>query len=370
VRTAEKRRLIVIGPVPPPIHGVAVSTLLALENPVLRGWFRVEHVDTSDHRSSGNIGKWDVVNVLLALRHAWALFRRTRSERGVVYLPLSQNTAAFLRDSLFIHVATLSRWRVAAHLRGGEFRDFYTSRPWPLRIWIRFSLRRLESIAVMGASLRSLFEGVVPGERIAVVPNGTPDVGLVEDAPRDETVLFLSNLRRRKGVVEALEAALLVVREHPTARFVFVGEWEDVELERTLRARAREANGRIHFLRPVAGDAKRELLLSSSIFLFPPVQPEGHPRVVLEAMAAGLPVVTTDRGAIAETVTDGETGFVLGEPAPDRLADCVLSLLRDGALRKSMADASRRRYLSCFTQSEADRVLADWLNAVAAGADR
>jgi glycosyltransferase involved in cell wall biosynthesis len=85
---------------------------------------------------------------------------------------------------------------------------------------------------------------------------------------------------------------------------------------------------------------------------------------VLEALAAGVPVVTTDRGAIGETVTDGENGFVLDDPNPDVLAACVLTLLDDPKLRARFSRAARDAYLERFTQAQADRVLCDWLAAV------
>lgn len=356
-----KRPLIVIGPLPPPVHGVTVSTSLVLANGVLRERFDVVHVDTSDHRRRGNVGRWEAKNVELGLRSLVRLLRSLRGPRGVVYLPLSQNTPAFLRDSLFIHAASARGWTVAAHLRGGEFRSFYEARSEPLRFWIRSTLDRLDSVAVMGSSLCWMFEGLVASSRVAVVPNGTP-TPQPNGARRDpRTVLFLSNLRRRKGIVEAVDAALLVTREHPAARFLFVGEWEDAELERELRARCATAGSRIQFLEPVTGPSKDQLLASSALLLFPPRAAEGHPRVVLECLAAGLPVVTTNRGAIAETVVDGDSGFVLEDPVPDKLADRVLRLLIDDAARDRMGEAARARHLRAFTQAEADRRLANWL---------
>jgi glycosyltransferase involved in cell wall biosynthesis len=91
---------------------------------------------------------------------------------------------------------------------------------------------------------------------------------------------------------------------------------------------------------------------------------------VLEAIAAGLPVVTTNRGAIAETLTDGESGFILNEPVPEQLADRMIELLGDAKLRERMGNAGRARYLADFTQEEADRKLVDWLSDVAATFDR
>ena len=295
-------RLIVVGPLPPPVHGVTVSTSLVLANPILRERFRVEHLDTSDPRSTtANIGRWDVTNVRLALQQTAALARLLRGRRGVLYLPLSQSGAGFLRDSLFVALGALSGWRVCAHLRGSDFRSFYDAQGALSRAWIRSTLQRLSSIAVMGDSLRWLFDGLVPPERVVAVPNGTPDVArsIAHDG-WPATVLFLSNLRRRKGVVQAVDAALQVAGTEPDTRFVFAGEWEDPELEIELHKRASAAQGRIRFLPPVNGRAKDELFGSSSIFLFPPVEPEGHPRVVLEAMSAGLPgrydCARSDRG--------------------------------------------------------------------------
>lgn len=359
-------RLVVIGPMPPPFHGVAVSTSLVLANPVLRERFAVAHVDTTDRRSLGNIGRWDLGNVVLGLQALARLQRLLRGTPGVLYLPLSASPGGFMRDSLFIHLASLRGWRVAAHLRGGEeFQDFYRGQPRPMRWWIRHTLSRVDSMGVMGNSLRSLFDGLVPRERVAVVSNGTPDIPSDGSESRNGTVLFLSNLFARKGLVESVRAAHLVIDRHPNARFLFVGAWDDRDLEQRVRALAGPAGDRIRFLPPVSGDRKRELLLSSSVLLFPPVKSEGHPRVVLEAMAAGMPLVTTDRGTIAETVTDGESAFVLDHPDPQRLAECVLRLLEDDGLRDEMGRAGRMRYLSEYTQEKADARLADWLERLA-----
>jgi glycosyltransferase involved in cell wall biosynthesis len=281
-----------------------------------------------------------------------------------VYLPLSQGSGGFLRDSLFIHAAARRDWRVAVHLRGGEFDRFYAAQPAPFRWWTRRTLRSVSSIAVMGDSLKHLFDGLVAPERVAVVPNGTPEPRLPSGERDSRRGLFLSNLRRRKGLLEAVQAAVLVAQRAPEARFTFVGEWESDEVELKARALAQAANGRIVFLPKTVGAEKDALLAESGFLLFPPAEPEGHPRVVLEALAAGLPVITTDRGTIAETVVDGESGFVLPEPDPQQLAARALLLLKDRELWLRMSQAARARYLERFTQAEADRRLAQWLKEV------
>lgn len=357
-----KPPLVVIGPVPPPVHGVTISTSLVLGNEHLREHFDVHHLDTSDRRASlQNIGRWDIVNVLLGLKNALQLALQLRGPSGVVYLPISQSAPAFLRDSLFIHVAALQGWRVALHLRGSEFDEFYDTAPPLLRRWIRCTFRCVTSVAVMGESLRHLFDALVRADRIAVVPNGTPDFPLDPDVREPHTVLCLGNLLERKGLYESLDAALRIVAGHPGARVVFAGQFRTAGEAAAARERVAAAAGRIEFLPPVAGFAKRAVLQRASLLLFPPVRPEGHPRVILEAMAAGMPVVTTDRGAIAETVLDGVTGYVLPDPDPAALADRVLAILHDDDLRRRMSEAARNRYLERYTQPLADELLARWL---------
>jgi glycosyltransferase involved in cell wall biosynthesis len=354
-----KRTLIVLGPLPPPVHGVAVSTQLVLANPRLQTTFDVEHVDTTDPRSISNMGRWDVVNVALGLRNLLDLVRRLRRPHGLVYLPLSETVGGFVRDSLFILAASVSGWRTAVHCRNSTFRDFYGSRNSLMKTWIRFTLRRIDAVAVLGESLRDLFAGLIPPDRIAVVPNGTPD-SQASAEPIEKRVLYLSNLSRKKGADIAVNTAIRVLSRHPDAEFFFAGAWEDATFEREVRGLAETIDGRrIKFLPPVTGQEKEELLSSAWVLLFPVVRGEGHPRIVLEALAAGVPVVTTDRATIRDTV--GGAGYVLPHPDPAELADRVCALVEEPALRQRLSREARQRYLERYTQEQADQRLAEWL---------
>ena len=147
--------------------------------------------------------------------------------------------------------------------------------------------------------------------------------------------------------------------------FVFAGGWESDEFESEVRALAEPLGTRIRFVGPVVGDAKSTLMASARVLLFPIAWGEGHPRIVLESMAAGLPVVTTDRATIKETLVDGESGFVLDDPDPIAIARCAARVLRDDTLRKAISEGARERYEALFTQELADRALAAWLTSLA-----
>ena len=90
-----------------------------------------------------------------------------------------------------------------------------------------------------------------------------------------------------------------------------------------------------------------ELLAHSDVFVLSS-RSEGFPVSVLEAMAAGLPVVATDVGGVAEAVEDGETGLLVPATDAEALARALERLLADGELRRRLGAAGRARALSLF----------------------
>lgn len=355
-----------VGPIPPPAHGVAVSTTLVLQNPYLRSHFEVEHVDTSDRRGIANIGTWDWWNVWFGISTVARFSRVVGGPRAVVYLPISQGIPGFVRDSLLIAVAHVRGSTVAIHLRGGEFLDFYLrlSKPW--RRWVRWTLGMVDRVAVVSPRHRYLFGSWFSGDEIAVVPNGTPDPFVGGPPARHATrptILFLSHFRARKGIVEAAEAAVRLLEEGQDIDFVFAGDWEDEALRTRVMRRIGGWEEKIRFVAASDDLAKKELLASADVMLFPPNKREGHPRVVLEAMAAGLPIITTRQAGIDDTVTDDVDGIIT-DASPPALAAALKELVNDPSRRRQMGAFARQTYSRRFLQEIADERLADWLRTM------
>jgi glycosyltransferase involved in cell wall biosynthesis len=114
----------------------------------------------------------------------------------------------------------------------------------------------------------------------------------------------------------------------------------------------------------VNGDKKYQLLSNSDIFIFPPKEPEGHPYVIVEAMAAGLPIISTDKGAITESVKEGINGFIIEPGKPVQIAEKIAFLLEHPDIRLAMAGESRRLYEENFTEEKMVNKLHDIFNAV------
>lgn len=321
------------------------------------GW-EVVHVDTSDPRSVDNIGKFDLGNVVLALRHAGDFLRMLfRTRPDVVYVPLSQGVAGFARDALFLFAARLSAARVVVHAHGGQYQEFYRRMPTLVRAIMRLSLARVHLIIVLADGQRRQFDGWAPrSTKVEVIPNGVRDEWPTA-APRRPpheggTVMFLGNLLPEKGFTDVLDAVPTVLRNVPAARFVFAGQaaW-DVATAAHVSARLLHPGmeGVTAFPGVVWAAERHHLLETADVLVFPPRWNEGQGLVALEAMSATLPLVTTTSGGLSETVRDGVEAIIVPKHDPEAIGAAVTRLLQDPALRARMGAAARVRFVREYT---------------------
>ena len=180
----DRPTVLLVGPTPPPVHGVSVHTRMLLETPALHRCCRVAHLDTADRRSLKNIGRFDLQNVRLAVLHLARYTGMLRRKRPTaVYVQVSQTALAYLRDGLLILLAKAFGARVVTHLHGGSFHQFYEEAWGPIRWLIRVSTRRVDSAWVHSEGLRPMYKDLLPPERVQVVPNGVPDLAGSSETP-------------------------------------------------------------------------------------------------------------------------------------------------------------------------------------------
>lgn len=154
----------------------------------------------------------------------------------------------------------------------------------------------------------------------------------------------VARLARQKGLDVLVAAAPAVLSRHPAARFVVAGDGEErAALEE--QAQAAGVAGSVTFLG--ARDDVPELLAGFDVFALP-TRFEGLCLAVVEAQAAGLPVVATPVGGIQETVLHEETGLLVPVDDPAALAEALCLLLDDAALAGRFAAEGRRRALARF----------------------
>jgi glycosyltransferase involved in cell wall biosynthesis len=148
---------------------------------------------------------------------------------------------------------------------------------------------------------------------------------------------MVANLRAEKGHDVLIDAAPQILEAHPDAEFVLAGEGphRDALME---RARRRGVADRIQFL----GQCRDvpAVLAGADLFVLPS-RSEALPNAVIEAMAAGLPVVASNVGGIPELITDGVSGVLVSPGDPRALAGAVIGVMEEPGRAVQMGREAR-----------------------------
>lgn len=153
--------------------------------------------------------------------------------------------------------------------------------------------------------------------------------------------LMIARLMRDKGVIEYAEAARRLKRRYPTATFALLGRLDaenptgitEADLDEWISARCIEYHPETRDVRP--------FLAASSVFVLPSYYREGLPRTLLEAMATGRALITTDLPGCREPVVEGRNGLLVPPRDVDALCDAMEQFLVDPSLAPAMGAASR-----------------------------
>lgn len=358
---------------PPPITGQTMAFQLICDGFQERKLpFRTINLSGTDHtRAEGGFSFRRLAQLLKPFCKASYLFF---SGRRNLYLSATQNWIGFCRDSVFILLAKVSRGRVVIHIHGGNYDGFYSSLSPLQRYVVRYVIRKVDRILILGESLRRMFD-FEPGVRhkIRVVFNGLPyGAGATAVEPKRlpmhtegrPKLLYLSNLIVSKGYLHVLEAVHKLVNDsgidvecHFCGSFVLASDMcpyptpEKAESDFLNRIESLGLTGHVFWHGPVSGDQKLSFLTDCHFFLLPTnYYFEGQPISIIEALAFGLVVITSPHRTIPDMIAGGEAGELVPFGHPENIAVVIESYLQEPLKYEAMSRASIDRYHDEFTR--------------------
>ncbi len=335
-----------------------------LVNSGLKNYYQLLHLDVKANTSLETLGKWSFKKMFSNLAIYKNLYTLLIKEKpDLVLIPISQATIGFLKDSVFIALCRITKTRCLVQLRGSDFKRWVASANPVTRWYVKQILKFSEGVLVLGNNLRYLFSDCFNENQIFVVPNGgnynIPP--FIKNGNQTVKIIYLANLQSSKGIEDVLQAMIHLEKTCPGAsQLTVIGAWRKEETRMDCLKVVADNKLPVTFLSPEVSKNKLNHLTESDIFVFTPREPEGHPWVIVEAMASGLPVVSTDQGAIRESVIDNENGFIVPSRDPKAIAGKLLLLINDPELRLKMGRNSRTLYEEKFTE---ERMVQNYIRA-------
>lgn len=332
-----KPKVLVIGPVAPPFGGIAIYIKYLL-NSHLKEKYNLVFFNTNFRQKRATLRGW-IYKLLCPFLLLYVLLKERPQ---LVHIPTSSYWGFWRRISYLMLLKFFER-KIFLHIQGGKFDDFYErSNPFLKRL-IRFSLNICDGVAVLSMRWYSFFSKIVGKHKLVIIGNGVPSANYRCQANSDGDfalpkeafiILFFGGLLKGKGVYDLLKAIPICLEEDKSLLFVFAGGGKE---QRRMHAICVEENiqNNVLFLGNVSERRKIQLYIASDVFILP-TYAEGLPLTILEAMAAGLPIISTPVGGIPEIIEEDVNGFLVDPGDYQAMAKKILFLRSNKDIREEI----------------------------------
>ena len=349
-----------LGKNPPPYYGVSIwfEQLQAAQWPAD---YEILWFHNGIHKSITTIGTTGILSFYrhICLHFKYLLFL-LKHKPGIIVIPISQSFVGYVKDSVYILLSCLFKGKTLVMLHGSNLKTWLSTSHHLIRAYFRITLKSCSGAIVLSEKLKYIFEDYFPTEKIFAVPNGLNfDLPLQKESKNKTPVLcYLGNLYISKGVEDIIQSLILLSRAGIDYKMIFIGGWGDNETRVVCEKLVKENNLNVEFVGVKTGKEKYAVLNLSDIFIFTPNKPEGLPYVILEAMALGLPIISTNQGAITDAVIHNRNGYIVESGKVDSIYQGIRDLIKEPHLRNTMGSNSRILYEKYFT---AEKMIEDFV---------
>jgi glycosyltransferase involved in cell wall biosynthesis len=347
-----KKKVLFILHYPPPVHGSSVVGLQIKNSNKINTAFQCSYVNLGTSDTVDEIGKNALGKIARYLFILWKVLKSLLFFRpALCYFAITVEGIGFYKDCLVVFLVKLFRVPVVYHFHNKGISNrqerFFDNRLY------RFAFKN-SFVILLSPLLYPDARKYLASDKIFYCPNGVEPLAQVEQLNKKNLsaqILFLGNMIETKGVYVLLDACKYLKQKKIKFQCTFVGGWGNIN-EKQFREKVieNEIEPEIYYAGKKYGQEKEQLMNSADIFVLPTYYyNECFPLVLLEAMRAGLPVVSTFEGGIPDIVEDGITGFLVPQQNAAMLAEKLELLVNDEELRVTMGQKGRIRYQENFT---------------------
>jgi glycosyltransferase involved in cell wall biosynthesis len=334
----DRRNILMCGPVAPPVFGQSLSFTLITQNYLCNEKYIVDQ----NFKTRSKIEKISVTLKSVA----WYLYFFISKKIDLVYFSSSRSMGGCIKDLCLINIASLLKIKLINHVHGTDFENLLNTGPGWFRILVKYSYNKVHTTVVLVEGMRKPFKQFKE-MKLKVLPNfydPVLDEFQQDNKLKDETtfeILYFSNIMKTKGIIEAIDAFLLLSEKIPNIRLNIAGdfisdeEYNATEIKDFFFEKIRNINNIIYH-GVLRGEDKSKLFYNSSIFVLPSYYiSEAFPVSIIEAMRAGCAVITTKHKYLGEIVKPAN-GILINIRDVNALVDALEHLITDTQLLKKI----------------------------------
>jgi glycosyltransferase involved in cell wall biosynthesis len=365
-----KKKILCILHLPPPVHGAAKIGQLIRQSKLINDAFDAYYINLSTSRNLSNIGRGGLTKVFVLIAIYFRILYAILTNRfDLCYLTINARGLGYYKEMLLVSLLKIFNYKCIYHFHNKGINNHHNS-------WISDKLYRYQfknSAAILiSPLLYTDVEHYLPEEKVFYCTNGIPsvldkDLDKINDQRRRKKVpeiLFLSNLMKEKGVFTLLDSCRLLNSRKVNFNLVLIGAWGDINPKELFEyIKSHGLSDKVKFAGSKYDKEKAEYFERADLFIHPTLN-DCLPLVVLEAMQYGLPIISTEEGAISDAVHNTINGFLVPKNNPEALADRIHYLLNNPDIRREMGKNGRKRFEEYYTIEEFEKNFISTLNRI------
>ncbi|RPA38317.1 glycosyltransferase family 4 protein [Shewanella frigidimarina] len=324
-----KKKILIISPLPPPVHGMSIATEYIINELKLSGYWFLSYVNTATSKkieSTNQQGKIKFFKIIFFIKNILkGLYRIISLRPDILYVAIPQSFLGYCSYLPYILLAKILSSKVIIHFHGAKFNKLFNNRFYGYLL-VKVTIIFVDRVIVLGQSIKYSLINIFPENMIEICENGVfrpESIPVTSVNTEKRNILFLSNLMESKGILVLLRC----LKNNPCLfdRFTVTicGQFDGRSVE--IKSLLHELSASINFKGPVYGSAKDKVLRSADIFVLPSFN-EGQPLSILEAYMYGCCVITTTVGGIVDIFQDKLNGYKISVNDPECLFEKLWGL--------------------------------------------
>jgi glycosyltransferase involved in cell wall biosynthesis len=348
----DKRNILMCGPLVPPLHGQSFSfTFIAKEYLCNK-----KYIVNQNFSERGIIGK--VLGTLRAITEYLYYFLTKKID--MVYFSSSRSVLGAVKDICLINIASVFKVKLVNHVHGYDFENLLLNRPLFFKNLVEFSYNKVHTTIVLLDCMKWPFERfkkmhieVLPNFYDPALDESEQHMQLKHQSPVE--ILYFSNIMQTKGIIELIDAFILLSKSNSNVKLNIVGEFigdkgcSAREIKTIFYERIKNEDNIIYH-GILTGTEKSKMLFSNAIFILPTYyMSEAFPISIIEAMRAGCAIITTRHNCLPDIIRP-ENGIIVNVHDINGLVGALELLITDNELLRTIQNHNRveaqRKYSS------------------------
>ena len=358
-----KKKILIVGTFPPNIGGISSYIQILLKSNLNKKFHFIEFSinrptmgiskDVNNYNLIFHIGFITLIkSFIITFKHIAEFFFILIIKKPKIVHIHTPDYIPFWENSIYILISKIFMKKIILHIHAHSFDTFYNNEHRLFKIFIRKTLINSDKIIVLSKKQKNFFLKLIPISKIHIIQNAInfnnfKYISSNKNKSNIIKIIFIGGEEaKRKGIYDVFKAINIVTRKiEQNICFIFIGRCNIQKM--TFICKKLKINNYVKFLGYVIETEKIKILKESHIFILPSYA-EGLPIAILEAMASGLPIISTTVGSISEVIEEGINGFLIEPGDYIKLAEKIIFLLKNKSIRTNMGLKNKQKIINKF----------------------